>query len=133
MKPFLPLLTGLNGAAAVALGAFGAHGLKGKLTQSGMLTTWETAAQYHLAHAVACLGILAWSATSPERGRRLHLVVLMWTIGCLLFAGSLYFLSLGGPRALGPVTPIGGLAFLIGWLLVAKETLHASAKPTSSR
>lgn len=124
MKRYLLFLTGLNGAAAVALGAFGAHGLKNKLIESGMLTAWETAAHYHLAHAVACLGILAWGAASPEQGKRLQLGLWMWLAGCLLFAGSLYFIALDGPRWLGPITPLGGIAFLIGWLLVAKEALH---------
>jgi uncharacterized membrane protein YgdD (TMEM256/DUF423 family) len=115
---------GANGAAAVALGAFGAHGLKAKLLHSGMLSTWDTAAHYHLTHAVACLALIAWAATCPSRAIKLRWATLSWLIGCLLFAGSLYWLALGGPRLLGPITPIGGLCFLVGWILVAAEALR---------
>jgi uncharacterized membrane protein YgdD (TMEM256/DUF423 family) len=124
MKPSVLFLTGINGAIAVMLGAFGAHALKPGLTESGMLHAWETATHYHLAHAVACLGLLAWSAACPNRANQVRWIAFSWLFGCLLFAGSLYWLALGGPRFLGPITPIGGLAFIAGWALVAKEAFH---------
>lgn len=128
MKPSVHFGIGINGAIAVMLGAFGAHALKPGLIESGMLSAWETATQYHLAHAVACLGLLAWSNACPSRAKRLRWIVFSWLVGCLLFAGSLYWLALGGPRILGPITPIGGLAFLAGWALVAKEAFHKETR-----
>jgi uncharacterized membrane protein YgdD (TMEM256/DUF423 family) len=127
MSPKFIYGTGLNGAIAVAMGAFGAHGLKHRLNDAGMLSAWETAAQYHLAHAIACVGVLAWASTSSNRANRLRWPVFFWLFGCLLFSGSLYWLALGGPRILGPVTPLGGLAFIIGWGLIAKEGFHKAA------
>jgi uncharacterized membrane protein YgdD (TMEM256/DUF423 family) len=124
MQPLICVGIGINGAIVVLLGAICAHALNSRLIESGMLHAWETATHYHLAHAVACLGLLAWSATCPSRAKRLRWPLFFWLLGCLLFAGSLYWIALGGPRLLGPITPIGGLAFLIGWALVAKEGFH---------
>lgn len=112
---------------AVLLGALGAHALKGRLVERGSMEAWQTGAHYHLVHAVASLALLAWAATQPERRTRLHRASAFWQLGCLLFAGSIYALALGGPRILGPVTPLGGLAFLTGWVLVAIEGLRPSA------
>jgi uncharacterized membrane protein YgdD (TMEM256/DUF423 family) len=121
MKSSVIFGIGLNGAVAVALGAFGAHALKPRLIEAGMLSAWETAVLYQLVHAVACLGLLAWSATSPSRARTLRLPIVFWLLGSLLFSGSLYVLALGGPRLFGPITPLGGLLFIAGWALVAKQ------------
>lgn len=116
------LLTGLCGSSAVGLGAFGAHGLRGRLLELGTTEIWRTAASYHLAHAVALLAIAGVSAlVEPARAgwqRWLRMAGLAWLAGIILFSGSLYWLALGGPRWLGPVTPIGGLAFLTGWAAV---------------
>lgn len=123
-------LTAFNGITAVALGALGAHALQTRLAARGTLEAWKTASHYQLTHAAASLAVLAWAAAQPERGSRLHRVSLLWQIGGLLFSGSIYCLSLGGPRLLGPVTPLGGVAFLAGWILVAWEGLRSS-RPSS--
>ena len=108
------------GLTGVALGAMGAHALRATLTERGMTQAWETAARYHLFHAVGLLAIAAWVASRPVgRGARLmHWTARSWCLGVLLFSGSLYWLALGGPRWLGPVTPFGGVALMVGWVLV---------------
>lgn len=106
-RPHL-IAAGLLGFTGVALGAFGAHALKKTLTEHGTITIWQTAVLYHLIHAVALAAIPAWSWV----GR-------CWIAGVVLFSGSLYWLALGGPKFLGPVTPLGGLALLLGWALLA--------------
>jgi uncharacterized membrane protein YgdD (TMEM256/DUF423 family) len=109
----------LLGAAAVALGAFGAHGLSSRLgglaDGAVRLEWWKTAAQYHLAHALA-LGITAQLATEGRAGR---LAGAAFITGIVLFSGSLYTMTLTGHRWLGAVTPLGGLAFLVGWVAMA--------------
>jgi uncharacterized membrane protein YgdD (TMEM256/DUF423 family) len=116
------LAAGLLGFTGVALGAFGAHALKETLTARGSVSTWQTAVLYNLIHAMALLALAAvagnWTHARWIGG--------CWTLGVILFSGSLYWLSLGGPRFLGPVTPLGGLAFLAGWLLVAWNGLPSS-------
>ncbi len=107
---------GVLGAAfgflAVALGAFGAHGLRGALTP-GDLATFETGARYQMYHALA---LLALTALGPHLSRGvLRLTGWAFTLGILLFSGSLYALVLSGIRGLGAVTPFGGVAFLLGW------------------
>lgn len=89
--------------------------------ERGMSQAWETASRYHLFHAVALLGLAAWSAAPGALGRIrcAQWAAYLWCVGVLLFSGSLYWLALGGPRALGPVTPFGGIALMVGWLLVA--------------
>lgn len=110
----------LSGALAfvgVALGAFGAHGLRGRLAAledgATRLGWWQTATQYLLVHALA----LALAAHLAARTHGAAATVAGWAfvVGNVLFAGSLYAMTLGGPRALGAVTPIGGLAYLVGW------------------
>lgn len=102
---------------AVAMGAFGAHALKSKF-EEGKQKVYETAVQYHLIHALAIIvaGILA--GQYPEAGL---LVTAGWfmAVGIILFSGSLYILSLKKIRFLGPITPLGGLSFIIAWILVA--------------
>ena len=93
---------------AVALGAFGAHGLRSTLEAHGMLDVWNKAVFYHFIHAIALL-VLALYGTI-NRGACLLLLV-----GILLFSGSLYLLALTNLRWLGAVTPLGGLCFLAGW------------------
>jgi uncharacterized membrane protein YgdD (TMEM256/DUF423 family) len=113
-------LAGLNGFLAVALGAFGAHGLRQRLAalSDGVerLDWWRTAATYHLAHALA-LGLVAVLAARAES---VALSVAGWAflVGMALFSGSLYAMVLTGVRGLGAVTPLGGLAFLVGWAAV---------------
>lgn len=108
----------LFGGTGVALGAFGAHALRSRLTESA-LSTWETAVQYQLVHALALLAVALLIRTQPpDVASPAAYQVAGWSflIGVLLFSGSLYLLALGGPRVLGPVTPLGGAAFLLGWI-----------------
>jgi uncharacterized membrane protein YgdD (TMEM256/DUF423 family) len=101
---------------AVALGAFGAHALKARLTPE-MTVTWQTAVQYHAWHALALFGVGLLMLHWPERA---DLGIAAWLIlaGIVLFSGSLYALALG-IRGLGAVTPIGGVLFLAGWAVLA--------------
>jgi len=96
---------------AVILGAFGAHALHDRLVSHGSLRTWETAVDYQFWHALA---LLAWVLFNPSPQSR-PITPIAFSIGNLLFSGSLYFLALGGPSWLGPITPLGGLSFMIGW------------------
>ncbi len=124
MKLFI-LLGSLNALLGVALGAFGAHGLKSRVTPE-MLTVWETAVQYHLIHALGLLFIGILCHLIPE----VSLVRISgWSIlvGIVLFSGSLYALVLTGTKPLGIITPIGGVAFLVGWLLLAISAWQRSA------
>lgn len=116
MRLFLSLAA-LNGFLAVALGAFGAHGLRARLAALAdgeqRLEWWRTAASYHLVHAVA-LGLVALLvARSPSTA--LSLSGWGFVAGMAIFSGSLYAMTLTGARALGAVTPFGGLALLVGW------------------
>jgi uncharacterized membrane protein YgdD (TMEM256/DUF423 family) len=121
MKVFV-LLGGLNAFLAVALGAFGAHALKDRLNASGYLPTFETAVQYHLIHA---LGLILIGVLADRLGGSALMGWSGWLMfaGMILFSGSLYVLSLSGMKILGAITPLGGLAFLAGWLLVAIAVL----------
>ena len=101
---------------AVALGAFAAHGLKGKL-EPELFNIFEVGARYHLYHALALLAV-AW-ASSRWPGTAVTAAGWLFIIGTLIFSGSLYLLSVTGLRWLGAITPIGGLALLAGWLLLA--------------
>jgi uncharacterized membrane protein YgdD (TMEM256/DUF423 family) len=117
-----PLLAaGLLGLFGVAIGAFGAHAWKAILIERGMQQAWETGSRYHLFHAVALVGVAAWvrAATGSRAVRLMHWAAKLWCVGVVLFSGSLYWLALGGPRWLGPVTPFGGVALMAGWLLLA--------------
>lgn len=117
---------GIFGFAGISLGAFGAHALKEALTERASLATWQTAVLYHLVHSVALLVI----AHGLSAGSLTKWTARCWIVGIILFSGSLYWLSLGGPRFLGPITPLGGLAFLLGWLFIALDALR-SPKPTA--
>jgi uncharacterized membrane protein YgdD (TMEM256/DUF423 family) len=123
------LAAGLLGCTGVALGALGAHALKGALRERGMAEAWDTAAEYHLLHAAA---LLAWAALGrdlPDGGaRRYSWVTRLWVVGVILFSGSLYGLATGGPRWLGPITPLGGVAFIAGWALAAVHALRRDGK-----
>ena len=107
----------------------GAHALRATLIERGMSIAWETAARYHLFHAVALLGLSAWERAGAGRSSRLtQWTTWAWVVGVVLFSGSLYGLALDGPRWLGPITPLGGIAFLLGWMLV----IVAAWKPATS-
>jgi uncharacterized membrane protein YgdD (TMEM256/DUF423 family) len=100
----------------VALGAFGAHALKARLTPE-MLATFETGVRYQLVHALALLAV-AW-ACAQVPGRAPRAAGWLFVIGVVLFSGSLYLLTVSGVRAFGVVTPFGGMAMLTGWLCLA--------------
>jgi len=114
---------GLAALAAVALGAFGAHSLKGRLSPE-MLTAWHTAVAYHLFHA---LGLLIVGLTIAQLPGSALLKWSGWLMlsGIALFSGSLYGLALSGERWLGAITPAGGLAFLGAWALFVAAALRA--------
>ena len=101
------------GFLGVALGAFAAHALKARIAPE-QLATFEVGVRYQLIHALALLAV-AWACTRWP-GKRVIASGWQFIVGTLLFSGSLYALSLTGVRALGMVTPIGGLALLAGWL-----------------
>lgn len=106
------VLAALCGAAGVALGAFGAHALRPVLAELNTLDTWRTASLYHLLHSVVLLCLaLAWP--------RARLGFWLVFSGIVLFSGSLYAFSLTGERAFTPLTPVGGLCLLGGWLALA--------------
>ena len=102
-------------ALAVAIGAFGAHGLKSHLTGE-MLTIYKTGVEYHFYHALGLLliGVLAFSMPSDY----LKWSAIMLSAGIILFSGSLYALAITGIKGLGAITPIGGLSFIAGWILL---------------
>lgn len=105
-------LAAIAGFAAVAGGAFGAHGIADPQAKAWM----QTGAQYALAHVLAtfaCAGAMGLGA------RRAALAPAFFLAGVVLFTGSLFAMALGGPRWLGAITPIGGLSFLIGWIVLA--------------
>ena len=111
-------------ATGVALGAFGAHGLRERL-EPQMLAVWQTAVLYHLLHAVAVIAIALAAAHWRDR-----LVVIsggLLLAGIVLFSGSLYLLAFTGIRWLGAVTPLGGLAFIAGWLALAWAAMKLPA------
>lgn len=107
-------LAGLSGAIAVGLGAFGAHGLEALLIQNGRLDTFQTAVNYHFYHTLALLGIGILAALKPN-WNGISFTAWCLVLGIIIFSGSLYALSLSGITWLGAITPLGGLAFIIGW------------------
>lgn len=112
------MAAGIFGTIGVGLGAFGAHGLRDILLERGMANTWETAVRYHLFHAFGLLVVALWLRQNNSRDSSLFSwVARSWVLGIILFSGSLYWLALGGPRWLGPVTPLGGVSFMAGWIL----------------
>jgi uncharacterized membrane protein YgdD (TMEM256/DUF423 family) len=137
------LAAGLLGAAGVVTGALGAHALAPALTARDSRGVWETAVQFHLLHAVALLGVAAWirsgersrGANPSEAGlpggslatdRRLRWAVRGWVAGIILFSGSLYALAFGlAPHWMGPLTPLGGICLIGGWLMAGAAALAA--------
>ena len=107
----------------VALGAFGAHALRDRLTPE-LLTVYQTGVQYHLYHALALLAAAYAAARWP--GAAAVAAGWLFAAGIVLFSGSLYALALTGVRWLGAITPLGGLAFLAGWLALAWAAWRAA-------
>ena len=114
---FCLLIAALALAAAVVLGAFGAHALKGRLAAE-MLATYHTAVEYHFWHALGLLSVGALMSRSRDDSA-LKWVAWLLIAGLLLFSGSLYVLALTGASWLGVVTPLGGVAFIAAWLWLA--------------
>ncbi len=113
MERLFFLVGSISALIAVVLGAFGAHGLKGRLTTE-MLNAFEVGVRYQMYHALALLAV-AWALS---RWPRAEVTAAGWLFvaGTIIFSGSLYLLSLTGVRWIGAITPIGGVAFLLGWL-----------------
>jgi uncharacterized membrane protein YgdD (TMEM256/DUF423 family) len=115
------------GFLAVAMGAFGAHGLKTRLEETGQLANFHTAAQYHMycALAIVAVGLLAMAGRTGAAS-----TVSGWSllIGSTIFSGSLYLLGVTGLKWLGAVTPIGGVLILVGWAALAAAAGHAASK-----
>ena len=114
---------GLAALVAVALGAFGAHALKSRLSPE-MLAVWHTGVEYHVYHALGLLAVGLVATQLPESA------LLKWSgwlmlAGIVLFSGSLYALALTGARSLGAITPAGGVAFLAAWALFVAAVLRA--------
>jgi uncharacterized membrane protein YgdD (TMEM256/DUF423 family) len=114
-------LGALSGALAVAAGAFGAHGLRGRLSPD-LMAIFETAARYHMYHALALIAVAA--IATRLQGRGADVAGWLFVAGTVVFSGSLYLLALGGPRWLGAVTPLGGLCFIVGWVALAWSALR---------
>jgi uncharacterized membrane protein YgdD (TMEM256/DUF423 family) len=111
------MLTGaLAGIVGVGLGAFGAHGLRGRLSPE-MLAVFETGVRYHMYHALALVATAVLMGRLD--GRFISAAGWLFTAGIVLFSGSLYVLALTGVGIFGAITPIGGLAFLAGWACLA--------------
>jgi uncharacterized membrane protein YgdD (TMEM256/DUF423 family) len=111
------LISALSGLTSVALGAFAAHGLRGRLEPT-LLAAFQTGVQYQMYHALALLG-LAVLLRLMGPSSWLSAAGWLFIAGVVLFSGSLYALALGAPRWLGPITPLGGLCFLLGWAALA--------------
>lgn len=111
----------INAMIAVMLGAFGAHGLKSRLT-TDMMDIFQTAVQYHFYHALGLLAVGIIAMHLPESG---WLKASGWAMiaGIVIFSGSLYLLSVTGIKWLGAITPIGGTAFIAAWVLLAVAVL----------
>jgi len=101
---------------AVAAGAFGAHGLEGRIP-SDLLEVWDTGARYQMVHALALVALAALAGRWP--GAAWSAAGWLFVAGTVLFSGSLYLLAATGTRWLGAITPFGGAAFLAGWVVVA--------------
>ncbi len=117
MERLFFILGSISGGLAVAFGAFGAHTLKDRLTEDA-LSTFETAARYHIYHALALLAV-AFALTRWPDSNLPTAAGWLFVAGTVLFSGSLYLLSLTDVRWLGAIAPLGGTAFIAGWACLA--------------
>lgn len=120
MQRIFIAIAGFLGLTAVALGAFAAHGLKARLAPE-LLGAFQTGVQYQMTHALALLLVALLADKCPSRW--LAASGWLFTAGTLLFSGSLYGLALAGLTLLGPVTPLGGVCFLLGWACLLASAL----------
>jgi uncharacterized membrane protein YgdD (TMEM256/DUF423 family) len=107
-------VAGIAGALGVLLGAFGAHGLESVQPDLHLREVWDTGAHYHLLHALALCAVAAHPRRPAAAGG-------LFVLGMVLFSGSLYTMALTDLRWLGAVTPLGGLAFVAGWVVLAAQ------------
>ena len=124
MQTLFLMAGSIAGFFAVGLGAFAAHGLKAKVAPE-MLAVFQTGVQYHMYHSLALIAVgilikLYGNISAFQTSGWLFIA------GILLFSGSLYGLALGGPRLLGPITPLGGVCFLIGWIALFIGALRSN-------
>ena len=120
MDKFFLQAGSLLGLTGVAIGAFGAHSLRAKLTAAGRMDTFETAVKYQFYHALALVlvGILMQQLSNPAALKYLNWSGSSFLLGVLIFSGSLYVLCLTGVTWLGAITPLGGLFMIAGWALL---------------
>jgi uncharacterized membrane protein YgdD (TMEM256/DUF423 family) len=118
----------VSGFVGVALGAFGAHGLKDRL-DAHALEVYQTAAHYQMIHALALIALGAWLSARATAGLGAlagagNIVGWCFLVGTVVFSGSLYALAVSGVKTLGAITPIGGVLFLIGWAAFARLAIR---------
>jgi uncharacterized membrane protein YgdD (TMEM256/DUF423 family) len=120
-------IAAILGALAVGFGAFGAHSLEDLLVKYGRTETFETAVKYHFYHslAIALIGVLKIQFPA---NKKLNLSGYFFLIGIIIFSGSLYMMSLTGITWLGAITPIGGVAFILGWVYLFVSSNSAKVK-----
>jgi uncharacterized membrane protein YgdD (TMEM256/DUF423 family) len=129
MQKMMIVLAGANGLFAVAAGAFGAHGLRSRLTAEA-LAVFETAARYHMYHALAMAALAALAGQASSR--LVNASAGSFQLGIFLFCGSLYAMALSRLewKWLGPITPLGGLLLMVGWLCLALVGLSRATPPS---
>ncbi|MEJ1237597.1 DUF423 domain-containing protein [Chryseolinea sp. T2] len=113
---------GLLGCLGVMVGAFGAHALKPALEAAGRLDTFETAVKYQFYHTLALLAVGLMMNHIPAKA--LHYASLLFVLGILFFSGSLYILCMTGVGILGAVTPLGGVLFIAGWIMIVVSVVR---------
>lgn len=118
-------VAGLLGALAVVFGAFGAHALRNVLDDKA-IATWQTGVDYQFRHVLALLAVGLLARIRPTRAAKVAAGA--FVLGIVLFSGSLYVLAFGAPRFVGMITPLGGLAFIAGWIALAWAALKGSAE-----
>ena len=121
MAKFFLLFAAINGMIAVVLGAFGAHALKDSISPA-LLSAYQTGVQYHFIHVLALIGLALFILRLPVTVAVPTLLIVagyLWVVGLVLFSGSLYGIAIGAPSWFGPITPLGGLLLIIGWLCFA--------------
>ena len=118
------VVAALSGAISVALGAFAAHGLDLSTEAGRKAREWlQTGSQYQIVHALAIVAVVVLARNAMLNGRVAIVTQCLFFAGSVLFPGALYALAFGGPRWLGAVAPIGGTAFILGWLSLALAVL----------
>ena len=124
MNKLFLMIASISGALSVAIGAFGAHGLKKILEESGRMDTFETGVKYQFYHTIALFLVAILIEKMPFS--QMHYAGWCFVVGIVIFSGSLYALCLSGITKLGAITPIGGLFFIVGWVLMALAAMKMS-------